>query len=378
MTRYVPFVILWVLLSPVVADEEELKTVAMSGNVVLASSERSVLIGDRATKKWRRISFPERAGKRNLSCEFVSETMGYGLVSFAVDDKSYRDLHFCRLNLQTEEWEHQSAFQNFLSCKSDRSGQVFVLSKDGVFCSRDVGQSWEKLFERNIDKNTFFTRIDRHWNGDVILTSVGPTGERLSRLMFNQDQKEWSVKPFEEPSITTLRQEYSTSSSVTEFGRSSLPMWHATTANYFDNAFNDSTSLPGLQVTTEKRLYRASARSRLTVHAQLSMVRPSGQGFPVADSKEVDCWKLHLLTPSGKFIQTPMQRTSAATDYIEYNLGDGKPLDRVVPISVLHRFDAPGQYKVQLIYDSSRNSEISRSVWHGRISSDVFDVFIDE
>lgn len=81
-------------------------------------------------------------------------------------------------------------------------------------------------------------------------------------------------------------------------------------------------------------------------------------------------------TPDGKTVTTESQPPRVS--HKVFDVSPSKPYERQIDLSRLFDFAKPGEYKVQLIYNSGGHADDDRAVWDGSLTSPVFTIVIRE
>jgi hypothetical protein len=79
-------------------------------------------------------------------------------------------------------------------------------------------------------------------------------------------------------------------------------------------------------------------------------------------------------TPDGKTVSSTHQ--PPAVKYRVSDLSPSSPYEREIDLSRLADFSRPGEYRVQILYDSGGHPEQDQSVWDGSFTRPVFTVVI--
>jgi hypothetical protein len=81
-------------------------------------------------------------------------------------------------------------------------------------------------------------------------------------------------------------------------------------------------------------------------------------------------------TPDGKTVSSRTQ--PAAVKYQVLHLSPSSPYEREIDLGRLADFSRPGEYRVQIIYDSGGHPSGDKEVWDGHFTSPVFTIVIRE
>ena len=111
-----------------------------------------------------------------------------------------------------------------------------------------------------------------------------------------------------------------------------------------------------------------------TTPSEKLAVQPDGNDF----------WGLRVETPETRVKRRPTAPQSAGAGnpkpiaYQIVELSPSSPYAREIDLARLGDFSKPGEYRVQLLYDSNSIPDRSKGVWDGSFTSPVFTVVVRE
>jgi hypothetical protein len=197
-------------------------------------------------------------------------------------------------------------------------------------------------------------------------------------------------------------------------------LYDATLANYFGYDFGNQNSVQALEVVPLKTRFEFARGARVVVpirvvfHYDPDTMWPErkkavAEGHPLPKPTDltekfadqpggIDFWGLRVesrgeqtvkyppgrrsvthtvgTTVDGKFTSTTYQ--APAVKYQVFNLSPALPYEREIDLGRLFDFSKPGEYRVQLIYNSGGHPEGKNEVWDGDFTSPVFTIVIRE
>ena len=224
-----------------------------------------------------------------------------------------------------------------------------------------------------------FTADDENYRWRAELNPVSAPGRRPSAEFFSRD---WST----------------TSTYFT---------YQATLANYFSYDFENLASVPALETVPVRSLFRFTRGARVAVplrvvfhydpEVDLYYWRKSGaEGrhapmptpprIKFADQPDgTDFWGLRVESPHEQVAKYPPDGPIVTGNHratrIKYQLIDlspSAPYERELDLGRFFDFSKPGEYRVQIIYDSSGHPDTDKDEWDGNFTSPVFTVVIQE
>jgi len=195
-------------------------------------------------------------------------------------------------------------------------------------------------------------------------------------------------------------------------------VYGATLSNYFQYDFGNHTSALALEVVPVKARFEFAPGARVVVPVQVVIhhdpdagpprrrkLDDKGRPNPKPEPPSVkfadqpggtDFWGLRVessdsqvekrppdrrtitvsatTTPDGKTVSTRSQ--PPAVKYEVVNLSPSSPYAREIELGRFFDFSKPGEYRVQILYDSGGHTDGAKEVWDGGFTSPVFTVVI--
>ncbi len=188
-------------------------------------------------------------------------------------------------------------------------------------------------------------------------------------------------------------------------------LYPATLANYFGYNFGNQTQVQALEVVPIKTRYEFAKGVRVVVPIRVVFHHDPNVSWPgqpnppnprpappvekLADQPDgIDFWGLKVETPAEQVVKYPPGRrfvtmtlnangdgktvTSQppAVKYRVVDLSPSSPYQRDLDLGRFHDFSKPGEYRVQIIYDSGGHPEADKGVWDGGFDSPPFTIVI--
>lgn len=367
-----------------------LSAVFDAGSYVLAVTEKTLYRADSQKRVWARLNPP---------AEMLLEG------TFARSPKDANAVYFTKLDTAIDRvpgiyysgdrgssWKLVSKEYPFTSIFVHDSGDLFAMAAKGdpwtansVLTSKDNGRSWRDLSAGV--RGLRLLQILPHPKHTNLVCLVG-NGIR-NYVLHAEDERyqwtwtrEWDFWPKHPDEQRFFADRYSTTWT--------LYMHFATLGNYFDYDFRGRTHTCAFRLVTDKPQYRfgkdepkqIQATIRLyPEHLKVKLVdTPVGQAVWQGKLKTPDAsYVSRLPSASREAISEKAQNIKSARqsdDFRVVELTAETPYRRVIDLERLHRFDQPGIYKVQLIYNSVGVADREREEWPGIFTSAPFEVEI--
>ncbi len=405
-----------------------LTAVSKRESFVFASTPNGLFRASLETKRWERLKTPsEMPPNGNFAAQpgrspvviYVATRSKFNANNERPRPGSRYGLYVTKDNGLT--WELVSERDDFGATLLDPSGVLFAVTGDdginegdSVLRSTDLGKTW-----RNITGTA---------SGQFMSLSPDPDHPGLIRihawafreytLVADDENYQWRTVRGR-PQVAGRRPSndfFSRNSSSTN----RLYVYPATLSNYFRYDFGDQVSAQALEVVPEKTRFEFARGTRVVVPVRVvfhfdpdtALAGPrnaAADGRPIpkptppvekfADQANgTDFWGLRVESvgdqiekyPAGRrvvttsFETTPDGKTVSSTHqppavkYRVVDLSPSSPYAREIDLGRLSDFSKPGEYRVQIIYDSGGHPEQEESVWDGDFTSPVFTVVIRE
>ena len=161
----------------------------------------------------------------------------------------------------------------------------------------------------------------------------------------------------------------------------------ATLANYFDHPFGERAEIHAWSIHTDSDSFTFARDEPKTVPVSIRFLKDS-LTVRIADVRDsLDCWGMHLITPSGERIHVPprgyrsVTRDPASKDeYRQHaqlqstDISREQPYRRSIDLGQLADFSQPGQYRLRLSYHSDWLAEGDE--WAGSFSGDIITISV--
>lgn len=200
-----------------------------------------------------------------------------------------------------------------------------------------------------------------------------------------------------------------------------LSLYQATLSNYFGYDFGNQKTVPALEVVPLKTRFefargrRVAVPIRVVLHADLDAAlarwrksaaagHPSPKPIPATEKFAdqpggIDFWGLRVESADDQVETYPEGRrmvtttTTVSTDgkssatstqqpervkYQVFKLSPSSPYEREIDLGRLADFTKPGEYRVQILYDSGGHPVRENDEWDGSFTSPVFTVVVRE
>ncbi len=190
-----------------------------------------------------------------------------------------------------------------------------------------------------------------------------------------------------------------------------MPRYRATLANYFERDFGDRTDLPAIDIVPRAKRFEFAPGDRVVVLIRVSSSstiamlhggssgsrqaaaagdpgpQPAPPSIKFADQPDTpNFWGLRVETSSKHFemfppgdgyaMPTGHQQPPAAAHQV-FDLSPSLPYPREIDLGrILADVTRPGEYRVQILYDSSKYADRDKGEWDGFLTSPVFTVVI--
>ncbi len=389
---------------------------------VFASTPDGLFRAPIATKRWEHLNTPP---EMPLNGKFASQPVTSPLILYFARGKSDKNapkplnngLYQSQNNGQT--WERISGRGDLESVLHHPSGMLYAtagafpnLQGNFILRSEDMGKSWRDI-TGNASGALSGVIPDPYHPGLVLVQ--GWSGR--SYLWEAEDENfHWKAKPgwrtvrpkpqkhlfFERTSASSNR--YHT--------------YRATLKNYFDYDFGNFTEVHALEVVPLKNHYEFARGERIVVPVRVVFhfdgdilwrerrtAAEKGQPFPRLIAPEeklvdqpggIDFWGLRVERGDIQIEKRPAERriVSASVEdtkngknatklnlpdpatYKTFKLTPTSPYERNLELNRFADFSEPGDYRVQILYDSASYPDGLERVWDGRFTSPVFTIVI--
>jgi hypothetical protein len=191
-----------------------------------------------------------------------------------------------------------------------------------------------------------------------------------------------------------------------------MPPYRATLSNYFQRDFGNQTSLPALDIVPRAERFEFARGDRVLVPVDVVLYddpnaallrwrqaaaagnpgpQPAPPSVKFADQPDTpNFWGLRVETSSKHFEMFPPRRgyvtpTGTATGdsrppvvaYRVFDLSRSSPYARKIDLGrIIADVTRPGEYRVQILYDSHEHADQEKGEWNGVLTSPVFTVVI--
>ncbi len=386
---------------------------------VFASTIDGLFRAPLATKRWERLKTPP---EMPLNGTFAKLPEKSPLVIYIVyrdrDDKAPRgDLRY-GLYLSRDNgtnWE--------LISERDDFGETLLLPNGILFAvtGRDRSNTGNRLL-RSPDMGKTWRDITGKGLGQIQAIEPDPKHPGLVRahvwsirvLMFEAENEnyEWKSGPPRWPVDGRRPSDLFFARSSSSTGR--LYMFRATLANYFTCDFGNLTQGQALEVVPLKERYEFASgagvkvKMRVVFHfdaetlwAERRKALDKGQPLPKPEEPSekfadqpggTEFWGIRVESADLQVAKFPGDRRTVsetfiggandpapqarAVKYEVFKLAPSSAYERELDLGKLFDFSKPGEYRVQIVYDSARIPSQDRRIWDGYFTSPVFTVVI--
>jgi hypothetical protein len=405
-----------------------LKSVSKRESFVFATTGNGLYRASLETKRWEKLKTPP---DMPLDGKFASQPgrspiLLYVALRSTIRGKNEPPRPGLRFGLYLSRddgmtWELVSERDNFGATLLHPSGVVFaVTGADGVNAgsqllrSTDLGKTWSDITGKAFGQFQSLKPDPDHPG----LIRIRAWAWRDYTVVAEDEKYEWKAH-HPGPRVTGRRP----SDEFFERSSSSSNRHHlfaATLANYFKYDFENKTQVQALEIVPLKTRFEFArgARVVIPIHVVLhydpdtvweDRRRPAADGRPLPKPEPptekfadqpggVDFWGLRVETAEDQIQKYPegrrrvtmtvestadgrtVSKTSQppAAKYEVFNLSPSSPYEREIDLGKLHDFSKPGEYRVQLLYNSGGHPEADRSVWDGSFDSPVFTIIVRE
>lgn len=367
-----------------------LNAVFDAGAYVLAITEKTLYRANAQERVWTRLRPP---AEMPLDGTFTRSPKDTNAVYFtAASGGTNQTPGIYHSEDRGSSWRLLSKEHRFTSVFVHDGGELFALAArndsfmaDGVFTSKDNGRSWRDLSAGVRGLHLLHVFPDpKHTNliclvGNGIRNYVLHAEDERYQWTWTREWEFWPKHP-DEPRFFAGR--YSTTWA--------LYMHFATLGNYFDYDFDGRRETCAFRLVTDKTTYRFGKGEPVQIQATIRLypehLKVKLVDLPVSQA----VWGAKLKTPDTNYVSRFPSVSQGATeatspkngafrtsgDFRTFELTSDTPYRRVIGLDRLHRFDQPGTYKVQLIYDSIRVADRELGEWPGVFVSTPFEVEI--
>ncbi|MDR3633236.1 MAG: hypothetical protein P4L84_05320 [Isosphaeraceae bacterium] len=401
-----------------------LTAVSKRPSYVFASTPDGLFRASLETKLWERLKTPP---EMPLNGTFAAEPESSRLVLY-VALRSQRDkppragthhgLYLSRDDGAT--WELVAARNDFGATLLHPTGTLFAVTGDDevnhgehLLRSPDLGKTWRDITGKASGQFMGLEPDPDHPG----LVRIQAWALRSYLLVADDENYQWRV--VHGPRPADGRRPSHKFFSRDSFTTNNFYEYRATLSNYFQYDFANQTSVQALEIVPLKTRFEFAPGDRIVVpvrvvlhydpNAELPFWRErdeKGRPNPKPDPPTIkfadqpggtDFWGLRVessddeqvekspsgrrtitisvtTTPDGKTVSTRSQ--PAAVKYEVANLSPSSPYAREVELSRFFAFSKPGEYRVQIVYDSGGHPDGAEDVWDGGFTSPVFTVVI--
>jgi hypothetical protein len=318
-------------------------------------------------------------------------------------------------------WELVSERDDFGATLHHPSGALFaVTGDDGVnhgsrlLRSPDLGKTWRDI-TGTAPGQFMYIEPDPDRPGLVRIHCGG-----LRITVFEADDESYRWKAKYRQSVRTGRRPSDEFFSRASFSTNRFHVYPATLANYFRYDFGNQTNVQALEVVPLEPRYVFTQGARVIVPVRVNFYfdadtlwpdqrkagneprpveKPTQPKESLADlPDETTFWGLRVESADSQIATYPAGRRTvtvsgsttvdgktvasegrpAASKYRVVELSPTSPYEREIDLGRLADFSKPGEYRVQIVYDSGGHPDGDKSVWDGRFTSPVFTIVIRE
>ncbi len=408
-----------------VEAHEPLTSISKRESYVFASTPDGLFRASLETKRWERLKTPPEMPPNGTFAHQPGRSPLVIYVALKSElDRQPRPGSRYGLYLSRDDgvtWDLVSERNDFGATLLHPSGALFaVTGADGMNAgshllrSPDLGKTWRDITGKSwgqfmgiepdpdhpglvrihawaIRRYTFVAEDENYeWRG--VRGGLRPTGRRPSDEFFARD-----------------------SSSTNRYSS-----YTATLANYFGYDFGNQTHVHALEVVPVKTRFEFARGARVVVPVRVVYLddpdtmwperrKAAAEGRPLpkptppsekfADQLGgIDFWGLRIETANDQIVKYPPGRRVVtlsvettpdgktvssrsqpeAVKYQVFDLSPSSPYEREIDLGRLGDFSKPGEYRVQILYDSGGHPEADKDVWDGSFTSPVFTVVIRE
>jgi hypothetical protein len=388
-----------------------LTSVSKRESYVFASTPDGLFRATLETKRWERLKTPP---EMPLNGTFAVQMVWSPLIIY-VTHRSKRDDHQPRagdrygLYLSHNDgatWKLASGRDDLGTALQLPGGALFAMSgADGINSGRgllrstDLGETWRDITGI---ANGLITTIEpdpahpglvriHAWAGTMPFLLVADDENYRWRVVNG-----WEIAPVQRSNAEFFSRDSSSSNR--------LYIYEATFSNYFQYDFGDAPEVQAFEVVPLRSSFEFARGARVVVPvrvvfhhnpdiAQARWRKAVAEGRPLpkpmppsekfADQPEgIEFWGLRVVTANDQIENIPTSRSRPpAADYRIIDLSPSSPYERELDLGRLADFTKPGEYRVQIIYNSYNSGGHrgkDRSVWDGHFTSPVFTVVIRE
>lgn len=159
----------------------------------------------------------------------------------------------------------------------------------------------------------------------------------------------------------------------------------ATLDNYFGRAFWSEVTIPAFDIAADCPSYVFPKSGSREVGIEVSFETYGNPTVTLLDdgSDVTTFWSAKVIDPThAQYVTIKDQSRGSPTTgpavnarWHTFDLSRGRPYRRLVDLSKLADFTAPGRYTVQLTYDDT-GYKVPQAVWHGRFDGETFTVVV--
>ena len=424
--------ILGILGSMVVAAEptaEEahrpLTAVSKREAYVFASTPAGLFRAPLKTKRWERLKTPPGMP---LNGTFASQPARSSLIIYValrsrLERKPRPGLHY-GLYISRDNgdiWELVAERDDFGATLHHPSGALFsVVGDDGInrgsrlLRSPDLGKTWRDI-TGNAGGQFMSIEPDPDHTG---LVRIQAWAIRMYTIEADDETYRWKFTQEKKAAVGRIPSDkfFSRESSSTN----RFYCFAATLSNYFRYDFGDQTQVQALEVVPRKDRFEFARKARVIVPVRVvfhfdpetrwpNLEKAANEGDPLPNDTapkekladrpgETTFWGLRIETADsqsvkysadrryesisvdtnidGKSVTTRSQ--PPAVKFQVFELSPPSPYEREIDLGHIADFTRPGEYRVQIVYDSGGHPHGDESVWDGHFTSPVFTVVIRE
>jgi hypothetical protein len=412
-----------------------LDSVLPRANDVFAAHGGGIFRADRKQKSWQKLKLPAEMPTGGLFGMVPADSpqiLYYSSRQYSRREGERRGLYAS--DDAGQSWRLLAEGDDFGPVALLKCGALFSVTNAGrlngkavIEVSRDMGQIW-----RDISNNSFGTVHGLFPDPDHPgLICLDVNSIRGYILQAEDERYEWKATRSwewhpERRDAVPFGRTYSTTAT-----RNPLYGLSATLRNYFDHDFGSRTSVPAIDLSADESrfVFRAGDDIQIPITVRFledlrirgwSSQQSSRSGREVAEPRPVSeklldhptdlgQWGLRVEYQGKRDFKSPaisaairrirdedfadrikglpgrsMEQTQALLDGLKGDSGwkaselsAATPYRRVLNLSKLYDFSRPGEYRVQLDYDSTRLGDRSQGHWVGAFSGPVFTIAIE-